>query len=57
MEYLGRKRAIFVVNLMLTLAWILLPNSQSQYMTYVAFSLLGIGLGLTSAVTYISEIR
>lgn len=56
-ESFGRKNAIVIINVIPAIAWIMLPNANSQQMTYIAFSLLGIGIGLTSSVTYISEIR
>lgn len=56
-ETFGRKNAIVIINVIPAIAWIMLPNANSQHMTYVAFSLLGIGIGLTGSITYISEIR
>lgn len=56
-EKFGRQRAIVIINIVPAIAWILLPNATSQHATYIAFCLLGIGNGLTSSVTYISEIR
>lgn len=57
-ESWGRKGAIFTINVIPAIAWILLPNAQSQYMVYFGFSLIGIWNGLISAAhVYSSEIR
>ena len=56
-EALGRKNTIAIINVVPAIAWVMLPNAHSQHMTYVAFALLGVGIGLTGSVTYISEIR
>lgn len=56
-DLLGRKWAIIAVNFVPLIAWILLPMATSQSMIIVGFALLGIGVGLTGSITYISEIR
>lgn len=56
-ETFGRKNAIVIINVIPAIAWVMLPNANSQHMTYISFILLGVGIGLTSSVTYISEIR
>lgn len=56
-DSLGRKKAILFINIVPAIGWILLPNATSQYATYIGFALLGIGVGLTSSITYVSEIR
>lgn len=57
MDLIGRKWGIIAVNFVPAIAWILLPLATSQAMVVVGFSLLGIGVGLTGSITYISEIR
>lgn len=56
-DSLGRKKAILFINIVPAIGWILLPNATSQHATYFGFALLGIGVGLTSSITYVSEIR
>lgn len=56
-ESVGRKGAILIINVIPAIAWILLPNVQSQHMVYIGFSLIGIWNGLISAAhIYPSEI-
>ncbi|XP_031639278.1 facilitated trehalose transporter Tret1-like [Contarinia nasturtii] len=56
-ESLGRKGAIMTVNVIPAIAWIMLPNANTQFMIYIGFSLLGIWNGLISAAhIYSSEI-
>lgn len=56
-DTVGRKRAITIVSIVPAFAWILLPNATSQYATFIGFALLGIGVGLSGPITYVSEIR
>lgn len=56
-ESMGKKRTIVIINIIPSIAWIMLPNVQSQHATYIAFVFLGVGIGLTSSINYISEIR
>lgn len=56
-DCIGRKWGIIVVNVVPVIAWILLPLATSQAVIVVGFALLGIGVGLTGSITYISEIR
>lgn len=55
-DAIGRKWSIFAVNFVPAIAWILLPFAKSQAVILIGFSLLGIGVGLTGSITYISEI-
>lgn len=54
---MGRKRAMILINIVPAFGWILLPNATSQHVTYIGFVVLGIGVGLTGSITYVSEIR
>lgn len=57
-EPLGRRRAMMLVNIPHIVAWAMLATSKSLEVTYVAFALLGISVGLMEApiMTYLSEI-
>lgn len=57
-EPMGRKKALICVNIPYAIAWLLLYYSASLTMIYVAFALLGLGIGLMEApiFTYIGEI-
>lgn len=56
-DSMGRKRAMLLINIVPAFGWILLPNATSQHVTYIGFVVLGIGVGLTGSITYVSEIR
>lgn len=57
-EPLGRRRAMMLVCFPHIIAWAMLSTSKSLIVTYIAFGLLGIGIGLMEApiLTYLSEI-
>lgn len=57
-EPLGRRRAMLLVNIPHIIAWVMLSTAESLEVTYVAFALLGMGVGLMEApiMTYLSEI-
>lgn len=57
-EPLGRRKAMLFCNIPHIIAWTMLFTAQSLEATYIAFALLGIGVGLMEApiMTYLSEI-
>ena len=58
-DRIGRRRAIMMVNIPLTICWIILGFSQSFSMISAMFVLIGFCFGLKEAPSfiYISEIR
>lgn len=57
-EPIGRKKAMFLVNIPHLIAWTLLYYSTTLNEIFVAHILLGLGVGLMEApiVTYVGEI-
>lgn len=57
-EPLGRRRAMMLVNIPHIVAWTMLSTAKSLEVTFMAFGLLGISVGLMEApiMTYLSEI-
>lgn len=58
-EPLGRKRAMFFVNIPHAIAWIMMYNATTIGEVFAANVLLGLGVGLSEApiITYVGEIR
>lgn len=58
MEPLGRKRAMFIVNIPHVIAWIMMYHATSIFEVFAANVLLGLGVGLMEApiITYVGEI-
>lgn len=58
MEPLGRKRAMFIVNIPHVIAWIMMYRATSIFEVFAANVLLGLGVGLMEApiITYVGEI-
>lgn len=46
---LGRKRAMFIVNVPHVIAWFMMYNASSIWQIFVANTLLGLGVGLMEA--------
>lgn len=57
-EPIGRKKAMFFVNVPHVIAWTLLYYSSSLTEVLIAFVFLGLGVGLMEApiITYVGEI-
>lgn len=57
-EPLGRKRSMFIVNIPHVIAWLMLYWAASTKIVFIAFGLLGLGVGLMEApiITYLGEI-
>lgn len=57
-EPIGRKRAMFLVNIPHVIAWTLMYFSTTVWEIFIANVLIGIGVGLMEApiLTYIGEI-
>lgn len=57
-DFLGRKRAMMVVNIPLIIAWFLLTNATEVWQIFMANILFGLASGLTESptITYIGEI-
>lgn len=57
-EPIGRKRAMFFVNVPHVIAWAMLYYSTSLAEVLIAFVFLGLGVGLMEApiITYVGEI-
>lgn len=57
-EPLGRKRSMFIVNIPHVIAWLMLYWAASTEIVFIAFGLLGLGVGLMEApiITYLGEI-
>lgn len=55
---LGRKRAMFIVNIPFIIGWLMLYLSKSVVEIFIAYSLLGFGIGLVEApiISYLGEI-
>lgn len=58
-DKIGRRKAIMLVNIPLTIGWIVLGFSYSFPVICLIFTLMGFSFGLKEAptYTYISEIR
>lgn len=58
-EPLGRKRAMFFVNIPHVIAWIMMYNAATIGEVFAANVMLGLGVGLMEApiITYVGEIR
>lgn len=58
-EPLGRKRAMFLVNIPHVIAWVMMYNASTIEEVFAANVLLGLGVGLMEApiITYVGEIR
>lgn len=58
LDYLGRKRAMMIVNIPIAIAWILMYQSNSVLQIFIANSLLGLSVGLMEApiMTFLGEI-
>lgn len=56
---LGRKRAMFLVNIPHLFAWYMMYNATSVTEIFISNVLLGLGVGLMEApiLTYVGEIR
>lgn len=56
---LGRKRAMFIVNIPIVIGFFMMYNSTSIRQIFIASVLLGLGVGLMEApiATYVGEIR
>lgn len=56
---LGRRRAMFIVNIPHVIAWYMMYNATSISAVFFANMLLGLGVGLMEApiLTYVGEIR
>lgn len=57
-EPLGRKRAMFIVNIPIIFAWTMLYYANTLTVVLIAIAILGFGVGLMEApiVTYVGEI-
>lgn len=57
-EPLGRKKAMFLVNIPHVIAWIMMYNSTTVFEVFFANIMLGLGVGLMEApiITYVGEI-
>lgn len=57
-EPLGRKRAMFIVNIPHIFAWTMLYYANTLEVVFVMFGILGFGVGLMEApiITYVGEI-
>lgn len=55
-DYMGRRRAMMVVNIPYAVAWAMMFNASSIVEIFIANSLLGFGIGLmeSSIMTYVS---
>lgn len=58
-DYFGRKKATFLVNIPHVIAWILMYYAWNIPTLFVANALLGVGTGVMEApiTAYVSEIR
>lgn len=58
-EPLGRKRAMFLVNIPHVIAWIMMYNATTIFEVFAGNILFGLGVGLMEApvITYVGEIR
>lgn len=54
-DWLGRKKAILLINIVPAIGWLMLATADTAALAYTSFTLLGIGVGLTSSVCYVSE--
>lgn len=57
-EPLGRKKAMFLVNIPHVIAWIMMYNAATVHEVFIANIMLGLGVGLMEApiITYVGEI-
>lgn len=55
---MGRKRGMMIVNIPLTIAWIIMYNANDIWHIFLANVLLGLGGGLAESpvLTYIGEV-
>lgn len=55
---LGRKRAMFFVNIPFIIAWFVMFNASSTVQIFIGTILLGLSIGLTESpiITYVGEI-
>lgn len=58
-DRLGRKPKLMIVNIPLTIAWIMMYNAQTIWEIFMANALLGLAIGLIqrSVSTFIGEVR
>lgn len=58
-EPIGRKKAMFIVNIPHIIAWAMLYYANTLTEVFIAHILLGLGVGLMEApiITYVGEIR
>lgn len=58
LDYFGRKKALFIVNIPHVMAWLLMHFAWDVPSLFIANALLGIGTGVMEApsVTYVGEI-
>lgn len=57
-DSLGRRRAMLIVNVPFIIAWLMMSQATNIVVVFVAYALLGFGVGLAEApiITYIGEI-
>lgn len=57
-DSMGRKRGMMIVNIPLTIAWIIMYNANEIWHIFLANVLLGLGGGLAESpvLTYIGEV-
>lgn len=59
LDYVGRKKALILVNIPHLIAWLLMYYAWDVPSLFLANALLGIGTGIMEApsVTYVGEVR
>lgn len=55
-DFLGRKRALFLNNLVPLIGFLMMANANTTLMIFISFGVVGVGIGLICSVPYLSEI-